>query len=240
MDITLVEVSVTDGDGAKFEEASVANARSSLGEPDNLRFDALRNIDEPSKYLLVEVYGSGQGPVGTCDSRERLLPRRRWPRVSARRADTCAVVRLDHKKTQHYNDWRSGVADMMAEPRRGTKYRAIHPSSAADWKASAGEALAGGDVQITHVHVDCVPEHVDAFIAHCIDNASKSMKEPDNIRFDCLQAVEDRTKFVLIEMYRTSQGPLEHKKTQHYNDWRSGVADMMATPRFALKYTSLS
>ena len=207
MDVTLVAVSVIDGAGAKFEEASVSNASNSLKEQDNLRFDALRNVDDPSSYVLVEVYGSEEGP-------------------------------LDHKKSKHYNDWRENVADIMAEPRVGTKYRAVWPTSAADWKAEPG-SLRGEDVQITHVHIDCLPDRIDAFKDRCIDNASNSMKEPENIRFDCLQSIEDPCKFVMIEIYRTSQGPIDHKKTKHYNEWRENCDPMMATPRFKRNYVSL-
>jgi autoinducer 2-degrading protein len=33
----------------------------------------------------------------------------------------------DHKDTSHYQSWRDTVAPMMAEPRRGDKYRQIFP-----------------------------------------------------------------------------------------------------------------
>ena len=33
----------------------------------------------------------------------------------------------DHKNTGHYKRWRDDVADMMAEPREGVKYRMIQP-----------------------------------------------------------------------------------------------------------------
>ena len=32
-----------------------------------------------------------------------------------------------HKETAHYNAWRETVADMMAEPRKATRYRNVHP-----------------------------------------------------------------------------------------------------------------
>ena len=33
-----------------------------------------------------------------------------------------------HKETEHYNTWRETVADMMAQPRKATRYANIHPS----------------------------------------------------------------------------------------------------------------
>lgn len=35
-----------------------------------------------------------------------------------------------HKETPHYATWRDTVADMMAEPRRSTKYANVHPDEA--------------------------------------------------------------------------------------------------------------
>jgi autoinducer 2-degrading protein len=34
---------------------------------------------------------------------------------------------LRHRDTKHYQTWRDGVAEMMAEPRQGIKYRNIFP-----------------------------------------------------------------------------------------------------------------
>jgi autoinducer 2-degrading protein len=44
---------------------------------------------------------------------------------------------------------------------------------------------------------------------------------------------------VLIEVYRSSQDPAEHKKTAHYQTWRDTVAEMMAEPRFSVKYDNV-
>jgi (4S)-4-hydroxy-5-phosphonooxypentane-2,3-dione isomerase len=35
-----------------------------------------------------------------------------------------------HKETAHYANWRDTVADMMAEPRRSTKYHNLFPDDA--------------------------------------------------------------------------------------------------------------
>jgi autoinducer 2-degrading protein len=41
---------------------------------------------------------------------------------------------------------------------------------------------------------------------------------------------------VLVEVYRSSGDPGEHKKTTHYQTWRDTVAEMMAEPRSSVKY----
>ena len=63
-----------------------------------------------------------------------------------------------------------------------------------------------------------------------------NVQEPDNARFDCLQSLDNPTKFLLVEIYKTASGPPAHKETEHYNAWREGVADMMSEPRQAAKY----
>ncbi|MGH8023314.1 MAG: putative quinol monooxygenase [Limisphaerales bacterium] len=39
-----------------FKDATLANARSSLKEPGVLRFDVIQRQDDPSRFVLVEVY----------------------------------------------------------------------------------------------------------------------------------------------------------------------------------------
>ena len=39
----------------------------------------------------------------------------------------------DHKNTTHYLTWRDTVADFMAEPRNGVRYKIIEPSDKTRW-----------------------------------------------------------------------------------------------------------
>ncbi|MCC6802637.1 MAG: antibiotic biosynthesis monooxygenase [Anaerolineae bacterium] len=79
-----------------FREATLENARSSIQEQGIARFDFIQRSDDPTRFLLVEVYHTPED------------------------ADL-------HKLTGHYQKWRDTVAEMMAEPRVGTKYTAIFP-----------------------------------------------------------------------------------------------------------------
>jgi (4S)-4-hydroxy-5-phosphonooxypentane-2,3-dione isomerase len=90
---------------------------------------------------------------------------------------------------------------------------------------------------IVHVHVHVKPECVDAFRQATLDNATQSVQEPGIVRFDVIQQTDDRTRFVLIEIYRTDQDPARHKETAHYAAWRDTVANMMAEPRSSVKYS---
>jgi quinol monooxygenase YgiN len=63
------------------------------------RFDVVQDLDDPTHFVLVEVY----------QTRE----------ASAR-----------HKDTAHYARWRDRVMEMMAEPRRSTKFSSVFPVDA--------------------------------------------------------------------------------------------------------------
>lgn len=81
-----------------FREASIENARNSNQEPGIIRFEVLQQTDEPTHFVLVEVYR-------TPDDQ------------------------LRHRETAHYQVWRDRVAEMMAEPRVGIKYKSIYPEA---------------------------------------------------------------------------------------------------------------
>lgn len=92
---------------------------------------------------------------------------------------------------------------------------------------------------VVHVHVHVKPEFVDAFREATLENARESVKEPGVARFDVVQDIEDPTRFVLVEIYRTKEAPAQHKETAHYKRWRDTVADMMAEPRTSRKYVNV-
>ena len=89
---------------------------------------------------------------------------------------------------------------------------------------------------VVNVHVHVKPDKIEAFKAASVENARNSTKEPGIARFDVIQQLDDPTKFVLVEVYRTSGDPAKHKETTHYQLWRDTVADMMAEPRKGIKF----
>lgn len=92
---------------------------------------------------------------------------------------------------------------------------------------------------VVHVHVHVKSEFIEAFKTATIENALKSVQEPGIARFDVIQQMDDRSRFVLVEVYRTPEAPGRHKETEHYAAWRDAVAGMMAEPRFSTKYLNL-
>jgi quinol monooxygenase YgiN len=90
---------------------------------------------------------------------------------------------------------------------------------------------------IVHVFIHVKPEFVTAFKAATIENARKSLQEPGVTRFDLLQQQDDPNRFLLVEIYNSSDDAASHKETDHYKKWRDAAAEMMAEPRRSEKYS---
>jgi len=46
-----------------FKAATLANARESVREPGIARFDVAQQADDPTRFVLVEVYRTAEAPV---------------------------------------------------------------------------------------------------------------------------------------------------------------------------------
>lgn len=58
MQVTLVHVHVEPENVQDFIEASLENARESVKEPGNVRFDVLQSKDNPCRFVLYEAYAT--------------------------------------------------------------------------------------------------------------------------------------------------------------------------------------
>ena len=56
MYVVAVTVHVKPADVDSFIQATLTNARNTRAEPGNVRFDVLRAVDDPARFLLYEVY----------------------------------------------------------------------------------------------------------------------------------------------------------------------------------------
>lgn len=92
---------------------------------------------------------------------------------------------------------------------------------------------------VVHVHVHVKENMIEDFKKATIENAENSIKETGIARFDVIQQNDDKSKFVLTEVYKTPEDPARHKETKHYKKWKKTVADMMAEPRYSVKYTNI-
>jgi autoinducer 2-degrading protein len=92
-------------------------------------------------------------------------------------------------------------------------------------------------IVLVYVHVKT--EFIEPFKLASLENANESVKETGIARFDVIQQVDDNTRFVLIEVFRTPDAPARHRETQHYQKWRDIVEPMMAEPRSRTQYQNL-
>jgi autoinducer 2-degrading protein len=60
MYVTLVHVHVKPENLQDFIEASLENARESVKEPGNMRFDVLQSSDDPTRFVLYEAYATAE------------------------------------------------------------------------------------------------------------------------------------------------------------------------------------
>jgi autoinducer 2-degrading protein len=93
---------------------------------------------------------------------------------------------------------------------------------------------------IVHVSVHVMDDAVEAFIDASRINAAASLGEPGVARFDVVQALDDPTRFVLVEAYRSVEAAAAHKETAHYATWRDTVAPLMAEPRTSTRYRGIA
>ena len=61
--IVHVHVHIHPGDVEAFRAATLANARESVQEPGVARFDVLQQQDDPTRFLLIEIYRTAEDPA---------------------------------------------------------------------------------------------------------------------------------------------------------------------------------
>lgn len=88
--IVHVHVSVKPESIEAFRQASIENASASLGEPGVARFDVIQQQDDPSKFVLVEVYRSPEAAAAHKETahyarwRDTVAPMMAQPRSSVK------------------------------------------------------------------------------------------------------------------------------------------------------------
>ncbi len=92
---------------------------------------------------------------------------------------------------------------------------------------------------IVHVFIHVKEDRIRDFKEATLENARNSVNEPGIARFDIIQQIDDPTRFILVEVYRTPDDPAKHKETEHYKKWRDAVEDMMEEPRTSIKLTNI-
>lgn len=88
-----VHVQVQPEHVAAFLEATLANARASVLEPGIARFDVVQQADDPTRFVLVEVYRDAEAPARHKETphyaawRDTVAPMMASPRTSVKYAN---------------------------------------------------------------------------------------------------------------------------------------------------------
>ncbi len=61
--IVHVHVHVKPESVEQFKQATIENAANSVNEPGIARFDVIQQADDPTRFVLVEVYRNGDAPA---------------------------------------------------------------------------------------------------------------------------------------------------------------------------------
>ena len=90
MYVVCVRVQVVPDRVGEFVQATLANARATVAEPGNVRFDVLRHATEPDRFFFYEVYRDEAGFAAHQQSghylrwREQVAPMMAVPRIGDR------------------------------------------------------------------------------------------------------------------------------------------------------------
>ena len=79
---------------AAFKAASLDNARASVREPGIARFDVVQSVEDPTRFVLVEVYRNAAAPAAHKETahyqrwRDAVADLMAEPRTAARYVNT--------------------------------------------------------------------------------------------------------------------------------------------------------
>ncbi len=88
--IVQVQVHVKKEDVEAFQRATIENARQSVEEPGIARFDVVQRRDDPTRFLLIEVYRFPEAPAAHKETahykkwRDLVEPMMEEPRASVK------------------------------------------------------------------------------------------------------------------------------------------------------------
>ncbi len=95
MFIVHVHVHVKPESVEAFRQASETNARSSVQEPGIARFDVIQQMDDPARFVLVEVYRTPDDPARHKETahyqtwRDTVADMMAEPRTAVKYANVC-------------------------------------------------------------------------------------------------------------------------------------------------------
>jgi len=207
-----VSVSTKAGSEQSFIAASIENAKNSILEPGVSRFDVLQDLENPTKFALLEVYNNPTG--GTAHKETAHYSKWR---------DGVADMMAEPRSAKKYRP-------IFPTPEMWLT----------DEKASQNDKPDPQPYYVVMVDIQVKKDFDEGrFIGHTLYNCEQSMQEEGVARFDLLQNEEDPRNFVLLEIYQNEATAAAHKETTHYNVWREEVQILMARPRGSQKFKTI-
>lgn len=191
----MVNVDVADGQHDAFIEKSLANASESVKEDDNQCFDLLRSKDDPSKFVLMEIYGCEKGPADHKQTAHYLA----W------REGVADMMATPRKGVQYSNVF----------PPDGS-FKPYWHSAPSNWP-STGPA----DISLLHAKVKSGMEVT--FAAASRERAALCVQDPGCLRVDVFQERADPSRFVLLEVFVSAEEAAKDKESKRYVAWRESV-----------------
>jgi (4S)-4-hydroxy-5-phosphonooxypentane-2,3-dione isomerase len=88
MQIMFVHVHVKSESIQAFQEITLENARNSVLEPGIARFDVIQQVDDPTRFVLIEIYRDAEAPARHKETahylawREKVMDMMEEPRYS--------------------------------------------------------------------------------------------------------------------------------------------------------------
>jgi quinol monooxygenase YgiN len=236
----------------EFHRSTLKNAKKSILENGIARYDIMRELNNPDKFLLSEVFTE----FGAFERHRNSVHCTTWGEEIGNHLksdiDIIEYATLFPEKTLWDTDKSASSIDV-------NQY-----VSSLDWPDSTDYNVSDFDSLTPHddkhrsllavvVQISVKNEFIDDFITLTLENCKHSIREPGIHRFDFLKQVNSSaelinpqlntnntsTKFVLVEIYNDANAPALHKETTHYITWKNGVECMMAQPRQSTKYLTM-
>lgn len=208
--IVVVDVDVRNKNRSEFIAATIEKARESVKEEWNARFDVRQCVEEPTRFVVKEVYEEANGPADHRASQHTAIWR-----------DVVRDMMATPRKSTHYKS---------IFPERASAYS---PSTVVLERDNPNS------LNITHVYASVKPGKEDTFIQATLLNAEATMTEPEAMRYDFLQNIEKPNKFLIIEVFRSDQAAKLHVRKPHNVLWRREVLSLLEMPRRIRRFKTI-
>jgi len=196
--MAVVDVNVTEPDLDAFLEASLENARNSVKEDTNLRFDVLQSTDDVAQFALVEIYSDPSGPVNHKETEHYLA----WREAVA---DMMASPRKASQWDTVYPETAGALRPTVLVLERDIP----------------------AELDITHIFLESKPDKVDEFLEVTLENAKNTINERASVRCDVYQSVDNPAQFFILEVYPSVESAENHKNEEHYQKWASTIEPLI-------------